>query len=318
LAEVLQARGANCAFISVAGTSSVAPALARSGLPVFDLDQQHAIDEATVGGSFDAIVFDSYDLDAVQERAASRLARRRMVIDDLANRSHDCDLLIDPTWGRAADDYEPWVHGARLLLGPAYALLRPRFAELRPSALRRRATFEGVRRVLVTFGLSDPGELTLPVAEALLSAGSYRLDVVVPRNTGSWEGLEKIAAMDDRLSLFDDPPDMAALIAHADVVVGAGGGTSWERCCLGAPSIVFVVADNQVGNARALSEAGAAWVVPVDGWPGELARALCSFQDAAWVREMSRRAASLCDGEGASRVAEVMLEMMNDDPGPTG
>lgn len=307
LAAELQQRGAEVLFFCVEGSAAVAPALARSGFAV------HALAEAQspIGNvGLDALVVDHYGLSADHESRFRNNAPVIAVIDDLADRMHDCDILLDTTAGRQADAYEALAPGAEYLMGAGYALLRPAFVSLRAASLARHATGGALNRILVSFGLTDPSRVTAVAAEALLATSTGAcIDVVVRRDTAAWATLEPLAAHSQRLRLHDDPPELAELMATADLAVGGGGVTSWERCCLGLPAIVAELADNQRDNIAALTAFGAA--APLQdtrNMAHELDAVVSRLSDAEARRTMSRAASRLCDGEGAHRVAAVILK----------
>src|SRR5207249_4065990 len=183
----------------------------------------------------DVIVVDHYGAGADQETSLRELARSIVVIDDLADRRHACDLLIDPGYGRRREDYADLIgKTCPTLLGPAYALVRPAFAAARPRAQMRRAKREPVRRALVSLGLTDVGGVTQRVVEALAPhLGDVRLDVVLGAGAPSLDALAALAGKDRRVRLHLDTDEMASLTAAADVAVGAGGSSIWERACVG-------------------------------------------------------------------------------------
>ncbi len=312
LATELQRRGAEVSFYSVEGSTSVAPALQRSGFPVYPLA---AADSPIDGAVLSALVVDHYGLSAPHEATFRGKASVIAVIDDLADRPHDCDLLVDMTAGRESQAYATLAPGARCLTGAEYALLRPAFSELRSGSLRRHAEAGSLRRILVSFGLTDPGGITASTAELLLKAApEASLDVVVRRASPAWRRLEQSHEMTagDRLRLHDDPAELADLMAEADLAIGAGGVTSWERCCLGLPTIVVRLAENQTENIRALVSAGAAVELTSPAAIGEeLVPAVVRLTTPARRQGMSVAAGQLCDGAGARRVADAILQAVN-------
>ena len=272
-------------------------------------------------GGADLAIVDHYGWSAADERLLRPAARRVAVIDDLANRAHDCDLLVDPNAGRAARDYAGLVGPAvPLLTGPRFALLRPAFGALRAEALVRRtqaqqAAVSDVPRVLVSAGLSDPGGIALRACEMLARIEERMcVDVVVSRSAPSHAGLELLAARDRRFSIHAgvDADGMAALMLKASLAIGGGGGTSWERCALGLPSLVFVLAENQRKGADALADTGAALVFEADD-AGTMAMArsvadLLSRPEA--LAAMSQAAFGLVDGRGTLRVASACEDLV--------
>lgn len=259
------------------------------------------------GTAVDWVIVDHYALDARWERAIRQICHRLMVIDDIANRPHLCDLLIDQNY-EDEERYKKFVTtSCRLLLGPRYALLRPEYAEH-----RAKKTFEGesVKRVLVFFGGSDPLDLTGTALKALsVSAlNELKVDVVVGTNYLHHDSLKQIAQLRGNTTVHQPRSHLADLMAGADIAVGAGGVTNWERMCLGLPSLVVVVAENQAPISEILNRSG---VIRLLGKAEDITESIVS--DALLDEIESRRfisritpAMALCDGLGVSRVASEM------------
>ncbi|MCX7353295.1 MAG: UDP-2,4-diacetamido-2,4,6-trideoxy-beta-L-altropyranose hydrolase [Alphaproteobacteria bacterium] len=250
----------------------------------------------------DLVVVDHYGLDRTYESSLPGFARRVLVIDDLADRDHDCDVLVDATAGRHVDDYAVRAAGADLLLGPSYAPLQPAFAVLRA----RRVTHpRDHRRMLINFGGTDPDDATggvLTALSAMRLPDDLHIDVVLGHGARHAARVTKqLAAMPDRFRLHLDAPDMALLLAEADIAIGAGGVSALERCCLGVPSILIVIADNQRLVASSLAKEGAARLARDSKDAATQAMALLDNRVAR--QAMSTTAASLCDGRGAARIA---------------
>lgn len=263
----------------------------------------------------DWLVVDHYALDARWESRMRRHCHRLMVIDDLADRRHEADVLLDQNLGRAPGDYASRVNpSAALMIGPEYALLRPEFARLRETAVARVASRDGLRRILVSMGGVDPSNRTGAVLSALdrvaLPGGA---EVVAVLGAGA-PAIDDVRALAERLSLpcrvLVDVRDMAELMAGSDLAVGAAGSTSWERCALGVPSVVMVLADNQRGIAEALGRAGAAVPVDDDADGASVHRAVSGLVANATARHaMAEAALEVCDARGTERVAGVMEAM---------
>lgn len=328
LAHELARRGADVTFLVRPPTLETVPALVASGYPVVDVDDDPqswctAISARWPDGGADWVIVDSYRIGATEETALRTAARRVMVIDDLANRPHDCDLLLDQNLGRAASDYDGLVPpGATVLAGPRYALLRPEFAAARPAALARRAAAfaarEPVRCILVSLGLTDIGGITAEATQAVLEATSAlaeppAIDVVVGAHAPSLPTLKAIAAGQPQMTVHIDVdgPQMASLMAAADLAVGASGSSSWERCCLGLPTLMLVLADNQRAVAAELARLGAAVVLDHADLPQLLetgAGARLWITDRCAERsEMSQRASTIADGGGAAVISSYLL-----------
>ncbi|MGZ8360228.1 MAG: UDP-2,4-diacetamido-2,4,6-trideoxy-beta-L-altropyranose hydrolase [Allosphingosinicella sp.] len=255
----------------------------------------------------DWLIVDHYGLGQNWESAVRGRARRIAVIDDLANRAHDCDLLLDQTAGRRGDDYRALVpRGARILLGPNHALLRPEFAEARPAALARRRAAGPAGRLLLSLGASDIGGHTATILEALLDDSAFaRIDVVLGSGAASLDQVtRRVSAAGPRAQLHVDSRTMARLMAEADVAIGTSGVSNWERCCLGLPAVLFTVAANQAFGAGQMHRLAAAVTVAGPAQAAQEAAALAA--DAARLAAMSAAAAAICDGRGTERVAAAM------------
>lgn len=280
----------------------------------FDIVTTRHDEAPAIGPARDAevVIFDSYDLDRTFESRWRRAGRIRVAIDDLANRAHDCELLVDPSPGRLEADYAALVPGGcSVLSGPSFALLRAEFQRCRSRALERRSAAP-VRRLLVAMGLTDVGGVTRRAVEAVLMADlGIAIDAVAGRGAASlpWlRGAARSAALDVHVDL--NGAAMAELMAAADIAIGGAGGTSLERCCLGLPSLVILLADNQQRSAEALERAGAAWLVGdvASATPRRIASVLTTIAHQADERERcSKAAAALVDGAGADRVARAII-----------
>lgn len=253
------------------------------------------------GRPFDWVVVDHYGLDAIWERAMRRACHQIMAIEDFADRPHDCDLLLNQNLREDYEDVLP--NGCERLLGPRFALLDGSFA-----AARAALTSQPRDRVLVSFGGSDPQSMTAPVLRALRRAlgDRYGIDVVVGPMQREATAIRDLAANAPGVEVHYAIRDMAKLMARAQLFVGAGGTTSWERCCLGLPGIVASAADNQVALCTALHDAGShVYVGPTtQATPDAMAAAASAVLACpAWSQRLSERSFALVDGLGAQRVA---------------
>lgn len=313
LAGVLTAQGASCRF--------VAPPAVGAILAAFAPDQARTeaasttprdLADAVAGERYDAVVFDHYGLSAADHRTMAQ-GFPTLVIDDLADRPLGADIVLDSGPARRAEDYEGLVEeGSRLLLGPHFAPVRPEFAALRETALAWRG--EPVGRVLVSLGLTDVDGITGRIVDKLRpKIGDAGLDVVLGAEAPSLPSLAKIARRDTRIALHVDSPHMARLTAEADVAVGGAGSSTWERCTLGLPTLMLVLAENQRPSAQALAERGAALVADAEANDFETIfdRALMRLMTDASVRkQLATASAELCDGQGGPRVAEALLKLV--------
>jgi len=330
LADELKARGAETLFIAAAIPPALAERVRAGGHDLHmieppedlaragddwdsrSLSAQAQGDDArrtldVLGETADWIVVDHYLLDEQWHREGRNAARRLMVIDDLANRRLDCDLLLDQTLGRTADDYAASVpKGAAMLLGASYALLRPEFARLRPAALARRRDAGPVRRILLSLGTTDIGGVTGAVLKAILPVTTDQaIDVVLGAEAQSLARVRSLAQANPRIDIHIDADNMAELMRDADLAIGAAGTTSWERCCLGLPSLTLTLAANQAFVAQALAETGASQSVE----PATLAVTLAeTIADESARARMTAAAFAIVDGLGAARVADRLTK----------
>lgn len=266
---------------------------------------------ALEAGTPDWLVVDHYALDQRWEKAVRRDGMRTMVIDDIADRPHDCDLLLDQNLGRETNDYESLVpRYCRHLIGPRYALLRPEFSVQRGESLARR---KGARleHLLVSMGGIDKENITGCVLEALQEIelpSDCRVTVVLGESAPWFEEVSVLSANSGLpVKLLRGVEDMAKLMSESDFAIGGAGGTSWERCCLGLPSLIIVVAENQYGAAKALRQYGAAQVLNPDQSIIEaLKQILAPSEISRILQSMSTCASKITDGYGTTRVIECM------------
>jgi UDP-2,4-diacetamido-2,4,6-trideoxy-beta-L-altropyranose hydrolase len=308
LARALAAQGASHTFVGPPALGPLLDAFAPETARILAEDQASAVARE----SFDAIVFDHYGLSEPDHRAMAQ-GRPVLVVDDLADRPLGADVVVDAGPERKAEDYLGLTpETARLLLGPAFAAVRPEFAALRGPALAWRG--EPVQRVLIAMGLTDVGGITARIVERVRPRlNDTGIDIVLGGAAESLAGLTKVARRDPRLMLHVDTPHMARLTAEADIGIGAPGSSTWERCVLGLPSVMVVLADNQRPAARALAERGAALVVDIAQPDFEAAfdRALLKLlRDTDARRDLAARSAEICDGLGAGRTAEALLRII--------
>ncbi len=268
-------------------------------------------------GPTDCLVVDHYALDHRWERLQRRRAARIMVVDDLANRPHDCDLLLDQNLAEAYETrYDALVPAAcHKLLGPRYALLRPEFARERA---RLRPRDGSIRRVLVFLGGSDPDNVTGKVLSAIaaLRRPDIAVDVVLGAASPHIEAVRAQTANLPNARLHVQVDNMAELMAAADLAIGSGGSATWERCCLGLPTIAVCIAENQRAALSRLANDGvhAHLGQQAAGGHRHIVDAILSLVEApAHARGMSQRAAKLVDGNGDQRVGEALLAMIGSD-----
>lgn len=284
--------------------------LVAMGLEEPLLEEPAVIGQALMPRTSDLTVVDHYGIAAEWHTAARSWSNRIMVIDDLAADAIDADLVLNQNLGESADAYAGLIPaGCRLLIGPMYALLRPQFAEAREATMRVR---RAVLRLLVFLSGSDEHDVT-SVAANVGADLELETDVVVGAAYPHWERLQAWTTGTTSVTLHRGVDDMATLMARADLSIGAPSSASWERCCVGLPSLLVTLAENQRRAAAALAAAGAALDL---GWYHDVgSRRLADAVDALAgspddLAAMSRSAAAITDGLGIARVEREVMRVI--------
>ena len=343
LAEALRADGAQCHFISRAHTGHLLELIRQRGFAVTALPvelppppanwqvaskrpkepvhapwlgcdwQTDAEQTRAVLAKLqpDWLVVDHYALDQRWETALRPHYQKLMVIDDLADRPHQCDLLLDQNLGRQPQDYANLVPAqCKVLTGPQYALLRPEFAALRAYSMQRRQQ-PVLKQVLIAMGGVDQPNATGQVLQALNGCTlpqDCRISVVMGLQA-PW--LQQVGAQAQDMpwptEVLANISDMARRMADSDLAIGAAGSTSWERCCLGLPTLLVVLADNQRLGAQALQEAQAALLIgDVNDIAMKLPLAINASASHHRLQGMITAAAAITDGRGVDKVLKAM------------
>lgn len=311
LTQAFATRGHDCTWFTTADDPRLARLATGAGAHVIPITESHpaSADIETVqtwlahhSGAW--VVVDGYQFDAAYQEAVKAAGAALAVIDDDVHAERYCaDVIVNQNLHAERLRY-PHSDASRLLLGPRYAMIREAFAPLRRADREHPA--QG-RRVLVTFGGSDPQNQT---AKALEAIGRDDVDIRVvlgPSNPRAQELRTLVRTLDasSAVTLLVDPPDMPELMAWADLSVGAAGSTSWELACLGVPAIVMAVAANQTRIAAGLAEAGVArnlgWWSGVTSADVRIAVADLLGDRSARI-DMSERGRALVDGFGCDRV----------------
>lgn len=230
---------------------------AATWLGVSQKADAHELRDSINPSLYDWVVVDHYGIDAEWEKDIRSVCRRILVIDDLANRHHDCDALLDQN---LVEDYFHRYDGlipdaCARLLGPKYALLHADFESFDKHLVR---TTSEIPRILVFFGGTDVGGVTAFVVDSLLQINdlSFHLDVVLNKDTESYRSLVTKRLHSERLTIHSGLPSLAKLMSECDLAIGATGVTTWERICVGLPTLVMTVAENQEVIAEHLDHIG--------------------------------------------------------------
>lgn len=322
LAEALSKRGAEVVFVCRDLPGHLNDWLVQKGFSVWtwaDADPAgtsalFAKLQAVEHLPFDWLIVDHYGLDSHWENQLRPYARRVLVMDDLANRPHDCDALLDPNdLAQDPSRYRGLVPEAcKLLLGPQYALLRSEFVDWRLKILHsNRRAGQTIERLLVFFGGSDPTGETLKTMAALQSLQPpWQIDVVVGAGNPQRGQIQQLCEALPQFHFFCQVENMAERMAVADFSIGAGGTATWERLCLGLSTVVIAVAENQLAIGKQVANAGAQMFLGAHGEVSSsmLKEALLMLANQSDQRiVMAEKALALVDGLGAQRVANYLL-----------
>ena len=324
LAEVLKENGANVEFICRKHKGNLIDKIRSNGFNVFELklpavngvdnklfyshwlgatQRQDAKDCISVLqlAKVDWLIVDHYGIDEDWQQDLEQYCDHLMVIDDLADRKHQCDILLDQTFGRQKQDYEKLVSiSCELLLGSQYALLRPEFAKWRQYSIEHRK-HPMFKQLLINMGGVDVNNVTEQILKELKVCNlPSDINIVVVMG-GSAPHIENVKARVDTLpyktEVKVDVDNMAEIMANADIAIGAAGVTTWERCCLGLPTIQIVTAKNQEFSAEVLENSN---IVKLLTEVKEIANLLKTSTD--WMSTISSSAAQICYGTGAYKV----------------
>lgn len=321
LARALMSHGDEVSFITREWPGHACDWLQAQGIEVHRLPEPDSGDDSLLGVPLstelsqvqailsahplpDWLVVDHYGLDAQWERAFSSMGIRILAIDDLADRTHDCDLLLDQNFPGTRGRYDGFLptRGSQLL-GPEFALLGPDFALRRPPVPR---ITQRVQRILVFFGGADTANLSTRALDAIgRVAGDVEVDVVIGAACPHRAQLAERCRTRPGWHLHVQTAAMAELLGAVDLAIGAGGVAALERCCMGLASLVLSVADNQLAGSRALALAGAhLYLGPAEQVSGAVfdAALRCLIESPILREALAARAHAIVDGRGTQRV----------------
>lgn len=263
------------------------------------------------------LIIDHYALNDYWEQKLRPHCDSILVIDDLADRKHDCEILLDQTFGRSKQDYQDLVPDhCKVLCGTTYALLRPEFSKWRQYSLERRKN-NTLEHILVNLGGVDKDNLTSKILDTLKQAPLPELCkiTIVMGSSSPW--IDSVKRKAEQLPWPTEVKagisNMAELMANSDLAIGAAGSTSWERCCLGLPTIMLVIANNQMDIAHNLESIKAVKIVLNDD---SLTQMINNYlyeliQSPKKLEAMSQSSADVLDGYGTFKVIEKMKSLYN-------
>lgn len=240
IADELVERGWDCQIVTSAETYDFIKSLERFKR----IDPEQFYNQPA---NCDLLVIDNYDLDYTYGRHFRTYAKKLLVIDDLANRQHDCDILLDQTYGRDENDYKSLVsNGCEILTGSDYALIRKEFVELRQKALEKRRNTIKIKRVLISMGGGDVIHWTIEALKMLQDVSFQgEIDISIGFSVKDQSALDQfIETLSNKVTIHVNG-NMSELNCNADFAIGAAGSSVWERACLGLPQFLIMTADNQ-------------------------------------------------------------------------
>lgn len=262
------------------------------------------------------LIVDHYAIDNKWESVLRKVCQQMVVMDDLADRRHHCDLLIDTNYKRRPSDYSGLVsESCTLLTGTDYVLLRSEFAAMRDQAKSKRATLQEISRILVFMSGTDPENFTEKVLKSLALVnwtGRPSIDVVLGK---SFEHIQLIKSLVRdfplEIKVIIDTRKMAQLIYNADLAIGSAGGATWERCCLGLPAISLTIAENQVYANDILGKDGI--VIKLEKTDSQFDDLVSELEaitrDMDRMNRLSQNSFAIIDGKGTERVAQAILDL---------
>lgn len=256
------------------------------------------------------LVVDHYALDYRWHDALNPYYKKLMVIDDLADRKLSADLVLNQNYGADASNYRDLVHiNCQLLIGLEFALLRQEFVQCRSESLRRRYVEPEPHTLIITLGGVDEMNVissVLGIFDDVQLLTNWHIKIVVGKNYPHLETLrQQITNMSHRhIKLLVGISNMAEEMTESDLAIGAAGTTTWERCCLGLPSIQLALAFNQESVARKLDENN---IVLMAKDVNEVKRNI-SYLNSDHLKDLSQRSARICDGFGLARVVKILTQ----------
>ena len=281
-------------------------------LPVTQLED--AQDVCSRVEAVDLLIVDHYGINQTWEAHIKQtLQCKILVIDDLL-RHHECDFLLDQTLERKVSDYQNKTNtDCEILTGTQYALLNPLFSHYRSKILNQKESPNKKHSILISMGGIDNHNITLSILEELKKYGFNHfstITVIMSPKSPYYNNVKNFQACNKEITQIDFVDNMAELMTYHTIAIGAPGSTSWERACLGIPSIIVPLAENQKMVCSQLAKAKVAIEVNIKNISTELTDSINKLIDD--FDTYKKNALSLCDGKGIYRViSKIVLGMNN-------
>lgn len=264
----------------------------------------------------DLLIIDHYAIDIEWERIIKLDFPETLIviIDDLCNRAHECNVLIDTTLGRGKEDYKKLIPPyCQTYFGTKYSLIREDFLKLRHSAKLRRGDTITPETLLITMGGVDAKNITKKILQAINKTFANELKkitVILGKHCPHIEEIKSIAnKMQCKTTVMVDVANMPELMCNHDASIGALGGTTWERCVLGLPAINISIANNQHSIVDKLKQKGFLTLSDTNFTASDIANAWNQLKDNYHL--LSQKAFTLCDGKGLERLVEKVIMIPN-------
>lgn len=309
-------------FISKENNGNLKHEVETSGFIMYllkdtDWEEDAIATKSIISTPVDLLIVDHYALDYRWEKFLREMAKKVLVIDDLADRKHDCDFLLDQNYYKNSFyRYKNLVpEYCKCFFGPEFSLLRSEFIDLECSS-NFKSLKEDVSRVNISMGGSDPKEATYQCLEYLLKIEEYTgiIDVIVSYlKEESLEKLKNLCAINSRINLYQSPKNYIYLCSKADLVIGSGGTSHWERMYMGLPTIAIATAKNQEEGSKTLSNAGyVTYLGPIEEVSLDIFKK--TFIELLYNHEKRNRMSilgkNLVDARGSDRILSCIVQGM--------
>jgi len=258
----------------------------------------------------DLLIVDHYNLDYNWERMLKPLTKSILVIDDLANRKHECSFLLDQTPVRTSRDYTNLVEfNTLLLIGPEYTILHPDFAIYRNKKIKNPVSS---KNILVGMGGLDSNNLIPKIVtflEQKPELAQYEINVVISSMATQIRLLEKIIKSSSlRIHLNIEAQNFVQLLATSEFAICAGGLMSLELACLGVPAIILPLNEIQSKVSSKLSEEVDFFIA--SDWANNFESTLSACMDSLLQipnLNKARRIHTKIDGLGTMRLVDFII-----------